>query len=57
MVRFINGFKKYKEHGEDVLVDGRGKGKPQTMMSSEELKEAEIKTLKERNKLLENKNG
>lgn len=57
MVSFINGFKKYKEHGEDVLVDGRGKGKPQTMMSSEELKEAEIKALKERNKLLENKNG
>lgn len=41
---------KYKKHDSDGLIDGRGKGKPQSILTSEEVNEAEIKTLKERNK-------
>lgn len=47
---------KYKKHGSDGLIDGRGKGKPQSILTSEEVNEAEIKALKERNKILEMEN-
>ena len=47
---------KYKEHGEDGLIDGRGKGKPQSIMTPEEELNARIKVLEERNKYLEMEN-
>ncbi len=47
---------KYKEHGKDGLIDGRGKGKPQSIMTSEEELNARIKALEERNKYLEMEN-
>lgn len=48
---------KYQAHGSDGLVDGRGKGKPQSILTSEEQKEAEIRVLKERSRLLEMENN
>lgn len=48
---------KYQANGSDGLVDGRGKGKPQSILTSEEQKEAEIRVLKERNRLLEMENN
>ena len=51
-----NWVKKYKAHGNAGLEDGRGKGKPQSIMTEEEIKDAEIKALKERNKYLEMEN-
>lgn len=48
---------KYQAHGSDGLVDGRGKGKTQSILTSEEQKEAEIRVLKERNRLLEMENN
>lgn len=47
---------KYQMHGVNGLVDSRGKGKPKSIMTPEEQKEAEIKALKERNRLLEMEN-
>lgn len=47
---------KYKKHGSDGLIDRRGKGKSQSILTSEEVNEAEIKALKERNKILEMEN-
>lgn len=51
-----NWVKKYKNHGNAGLEDGRGKGKPQSTMTEDEMKDAEIKALKERNKYLEMEN-
>ncbi|SUM37551.1 transposase [Mammaliicoccus fleurettii] len=51
-----NWVKKYKNHGNAGLEDGRGKGKPQSIMTEDEMKDAEIKALKERNKYLEMEN-
>lgn len=51
-----NWVKKYKAHGSVGLEDGRGKGKPQSIMTEDEIKDAEIKALKERNKYLEMEN-
>ncbi|RIN88125.1 IS3 family transposase [Mammaliicoccus sciuri] len=51
-----NWVKKYKNHGNAGLEDGRGKGKPQSIMTEDEIKDAEIKALKERNKYLEMEN-
>ncbi|HEC2154276.1 TPA: transposase, partial [Staphylococcus delphini] len=39
--------KKYQKHGMDGLIDGRGRGKPRSTMSEKEVKEAEIRALKE----------
>jgi hypothetical protein len=47
---------KIKNHGNAGLEDGRGKGKPQSTMTEDEMKDAEIKALKERNKYLEMEN-
>lgn len=47
---------KYKEHGKDGLIDGRGKGKPKSIMTPEEELKARIKALEERNKYLEMEN-
>ena len=47
---------KYKKHGEDGLIDGRGKGKPQSIMTPEEELNARIKVLEEINKYLEMEN-
>ncbi|PTJ55412.1 hypothetical protein BU009_10825 [Mammaliicoccus sciuri] len=47
---------KYKNHSNAGLEDGRGKGKPQSIMTEDEIKDAEIKALKERNKYLEMEN-
>ncbi|HCZ5843814.1 TPA: IS3-like element ISSau2 family transposase [Staphylococcus aureus] len=47
---------KYQAHGKNGLVDGRGKGKPKSMMTPEEQKEAEIQALKAQNRLLEMEN-
>ncbi|MGZ2447245.1 transposase, partial [Staphylococcus saprophyticus] len=47
---------KYKVHGRDGLQDGRGKGKPKSILTPEEQKEAEIQALKSRNKILEMEN-
>lgn len=47
---------KYKSHGRDGLQDGRGKGKPKSILTPEEQREAEIQELKDRNKILEMEN-
>ena len=47
---------KYQAHGKNGLIDGRGKGKPKSMMTPEEQKEAEIQALKAQNRLLEMEN-
>lgn len=49
-------YHKYKKHGYEGLKDGRGKGKPQAVLSTEKALKAEIKILKERNKYLQMEN-
>ena len=51
-----NWVKKYNLHGYDGLKDGRGKGKPQSVLTPEEALKAEIKILKEKNKFLQMEN-
>ena len=48
---------KYKEHGPDGLVDGRGRGKPDTIQTEEERIRAEMAVLKARNEYLETENA
>lgn len=47
---------KYKEHGPDGLIDGRGRGKPETTQTPEEKLQAELKRLEARNQWLEMEN-
>lgn len=48
---------KYKTHGPDGLVDGRGRGKPDTVQTDEEKLRTEIAALKARNEYLETENA
>lgn len=48
---------KYKEHGPAGLVDGRGRGKSDSIQTDEERIRAEIVTLKARNEYLETENA
>ncbi|SDI98458.1 Transposase [Dolosicoccus paucivorans] len=48
---------KYKKHGPDGLVDGRGRGKPSTIQTAEEKVRAEMAALKARNEYLETENA
>lgn len=48
---------KYKQHGPDGLVDGRGRGKPNTIQTDEEKLRAEITAIKARNEYLEVENA
>ncbi len=48
---------KYKEHGPDGLVDGRGRRKPNTIQTDEEKLKTEIAALKARNEYLETENA
>ena len=48
---------KYKEHGPDGLIDGRGRGKPDSIQTDEERIQAEITVLKARNEYLETENA
>lgn len=54
--QLYNWVKKYKEHGRDGLIDSRGKHKPKSIMTYEEVLKAEVKALKERNKYLQMEN-
>ena len=49
--------RKYKEHGPDGLVDGRGRGKPDKIQTEEEKLRTEIAALKARNEYLETENA
>ena len=48
---------KYKEHGPDGLVDGRGRRKPDTIQTNEEKLRTENAALKARNEYLETENA
>lgn len=48
--------KKYNEHGETGLIDGRGKGKPTETLSTEEQLKLKLKALESRNQFLELEN-
>ena len=48
---------KYKAHGPDGLVDGRGRGKPDKIQTNEEKLRTEIAALKARNEYLETENA
>lgn len=48
--------KRFKENGEEGLVDGRGRGKPKSVLTEEEKKELEWEALKKRNEFLEMEN-
>lgn len=48
---------KYKEHGPDGLIDGRGRGKPDSIQTEEERIQAENAALKARNEYLETENA
>lgn len=48
---------KYKQHGRDGLVDGRGRGKPDTIQTAEEKLRTEMAALKARNEYLEAENA
>ena len=48
---------KYKEHGPDGLIDGRGRGKPDSIQTDEERIRAENAALKARNEYLETENA
>lgn len=48
---------KYKQHGPDGLIDGRGRGKPSTVQTDEEKLQAENAALKARNEYLEAENA
>lgn len=49
--------KKYKEHGPEGLVDGRGRRKPESIQTEEERIQAENAALKARNEYLETENA
>ncbi len=49
--------RKYKEHGPDGLVDGRGRGKPNSIQTEEEKIRAENAALRARNEYLETENA
>ncbi|MCJ1779059.1 helix-turn-helix domain-containing protein [Mammaliicoccus sciuri] len=51
-----NWVKKYEEHGDIGLVDGRGKGKPIEPLTIEEELKLKIKALEQRNKFLQMEN-
>lgn len=53
----IHGFKNIKNHGPDGLVDGRGRGKPDTTQTEEEKIRAENAALRARNEYLETENA
>ena len=53
----IHGPKKYKEHGPDGLIDGRGRGKPDSIQTEEERIQAENAALKARNEYLKTENA
>jgi len=48
---------KYKEHGPTGLIDGRGRGKPDSIQTDEERLRTEIEALKARNEYLETENA
>ncbi len=48
---------KYKKHGPDGLVDGRGRGKPDSIQSAEEKLRTEMAAIKARNEYLETENA
>ncbi|HLR22624.1 MAG TPA: helix-turn-helix domain-containing protein [Pseudogracilibacillus sp.] len=48
---------KYKKHGPDGLIDGRGRGKPDKIQTDEEKIRTEIEALKARNEYLETENA
>ena len=48
--------KKYKKHGPDGLVDGRGRGKPNSVQTEEDRIRAENAALRARNEYLETEN-
>lgn len=48
---------KYQEHGPDGLIDGRGRGKPDSIQTDEEKLHTEIEALKARNEYLEAENA
>src|SRR5690625_1277777 len=48
---------KYKKHGPDGLVDGRGRRKPNTIQTDEEKLKTEIAALKTCNEYLETENA
>lgn len=48
---------KYKQHGPDGLIDGRGRGKPDTIQTETERMRAENAALKARNEYLETENA
>lgn len=48
---------KYKKHGPDSLVDGRGRRKPNSIQTKEEKAEAENMVLRARNEYLETENA
>lgn len=48
---------KYKQHGPDGLVDGRGRGKPETIQTNEEKLRTKIAALEARNEYLETENA
>ena len=48
---------KYKEHGPAGLIDGRGRGKPDSIQTDEERLRTEIEALKARNEYLETENA
>lgn len=48
---------KYKKYGPDGLVDGRGRGKPSTIQTTEEKLKTEMAALKARNEYLETENA
>lgn len=49
--------RKYKEHGPDGLVDGRGRGKPSSIQTEAERIQAENAALRARNEYLETENA
>ena len=51
-----NWIRKYREYGEPGLYDGRGKGKPAEILSTEEELKLKVKALETRNKFLEMEN-
>lgn len=48
---------KYKKHGPDGLIDGRGRRKPETIQTNEEKLQTELAALKARNEYLETENA
>lgn len=48
--------KRYEAYGEDGLIDGRGRGKPETLLTDIEKTELEMKVLKKQNEFLRMEN-